>query len=288
LQIGVVFPQTEIGADVGGVRAYIQAVAEMGYKHLLPYDHVVGADPGHHTGWTGPYTHKSMFHEPFVLFGYAAALAPEMELVSGVFILPQRQAVLVAKQAAEVDVLANGKLRLGVGIGWNHVEYEALGMRFENRARRFEEQIELMRRLWTDPVITFEGRYHKVTAAGLNPMPVQRPIPLWIGGSAEPALKRAAVLGDGFFPQRPLENSWAKTLDRMREWREEAGKSWDGYGLEARVNAGQGTPWDWQRTHDEWQALGATHMSVNTMGAGLVGVDAHIQRLRDAKTVLGV
>jgi probable F420-dependent oxidoreductase len=287
VRVGVVFPQTEIGADVAGVRAYIQAVHELGYKHLLAYDHVVGADPSHHSPWTGPYTNKSMFHEPFLLFAYAAALAPDLEMVSGVFILPQRQAVLVAKQAAELDVLTGGKQRMGVGIGWNHVEYEALGMRFENRARRFEEQIELMRRLWTEPVLSFEGRYHKVTAAGLNPMPVQQPIPLWIGGSAEPALKRAAVLGDGFFPQRPLEGGWAKTIDRMHEWRQAAGKSWDGFGLEARVNAGSGTPWDWQRTHDEWQAMGATHISVNTMGGGLVGVDAHIQRLRDAKTVLG-
>ena len=288
MQIGAVFPQTEIGADVGGVRAYIQAVQELGYKHLLPYDHVVGADPSHHTGWTGPYTHKSLFHEPFVLFGYAAALAPELELVSGVFILPQRQAVLVAKQAAEVDVLTNGKLRLGVGIGWNHVEYEALGMDFRNRARRFEEQIELMRRLWTDPVITFEGRYHKVTSAGLNPMPVQRPIPVWIGGSAEPALKRAAEIADGFFPQCPLEGGWGPTLEKMRGWREAAGKSWERYGIESRVNAGQGTPEEWKRSLDDWQKLGATHASVNTMGGGLVGVDAHVRRLRDAKTVLGV
>ena len=151
-----------------------------------------------------------MFHEPFTLFGYLAAIAPGLELVTGVIILPQRQAVLVAKQAAEVDVLTAGKLRLGVGIGWNAVEYEALGMDFHNRGRRFEEQIDLMRRLWTEPVVSFDGRHHRVVAAGLNPLPIQRPIPVWIGGSSEAALKRAAEVADGFFPQRPLEGGWRR------------------------------------------------------------------------------
>ncbi|MDQ6673765.1 MAG: LLM class F420-dependent oxidoreductase, partial [Chloroflexota bacterium] len=208
MQIGVVFPQLEIGSDPAGVRAYAQAVQALGFKHLIVYDHVVGADPASYPGWSGPYTHQSQFHEPFVLFGYLAAVAPELELVTGVIILPQRQTVLVAKQAAEVDVLTSGKLRLGIGIGWNTVEYEALGMDFHNRGRRLEEQIELMRRLWTEPAVTFEGRYQRVTAAGLNPLPVQRPIPVWIGASAEPAIKRAAELADGFFPQRPLEGGW--------------------------------------------------------------------------------
>src|ERR1700736_1262660 len=157
MQIGVVFPQTEIGSDPAGVRAYTQAIQQLGYKHLLAYDHVVGADPASYPGWPpGVYTIASMFHEPFVLFGYLAAIAPGLELVTGVIILPQRQAVLVAKQAAEVDVLTSGKLRLGVGIGWNQVEYEALGMDFHNRGRRFEEQIELLRRLWTVEVVTFD------------------------------------------------------------------------------------------------------------------------------------
>src|ERR1700694_2216044 len=151
MQIGVVFPQTEIGPDPSGVRAYAQAVQELGFKHLMIYDHVVGADPASYPGWAGPYTVKSQFHEPFVVFGYLAAIAPELELVTGVIILPQRQTVLVAKQAAEVDVLTAGKLRLGIGIGWNAVEYEALGMDFHNRGRRFEEQIELLRRVGGDP-----------------------------------------------------------------------------------------------------------------------------------------
>jgi probable F420-dependent oxidoreductase len=282
MQIGVVFPQIEIGPDPAGVRAYAQAVQQLGFKHLMAYDHVVGADPASYPGWAGPYTVNSQFHEPFVVFGYLAAVAPELELVTGVIILPQRQTVLVAKQAAEVDVLTAGKLRLGIGIGWNTVEYEALGMDFRNRGRRFEEQIELLRRLWTEPVVTFEGRYHCVRAAGLNPMPVQRPIPLWIGGSAEPALKRAAETADGFFPQRPLDGGWPATLDKMRGWMKAAGRDPASFGIEARLNANSGTPDDWRKVVEEWRALGATHLSINTMGAGLEGPDAHVERLRQA------
>src|SRR6266516_4401442 len=189
MRIGVVFPQTEIGPDRGAVRAYAEAARDLGFAHLLAYDHVVGADPSQHPGWSGPYTHETLFHEPFVLFGYVAALAPELELVTGVIILPQRQTVLVAKQAAEVDVLTGGRFRLGIGIGWNHVEYEALGQDFRTRAPRFEEQIALLRRLFQEPVVTCEGRFDRITAAGINPLPLQRPIPLWIGGSAEPALR---------------------------------------------------------------------------------------------------
>jgi probable F420-dependent oxidoreductase len=283
MQIGVVFPQTEIGADPAGVRAYAQAVHQLGFEHLMVYDHVVGADPVSHPGWpSGAYTDKSMFHEPFALFGYLAAIAPGLELVTGVIILPQRQAVLVAKQAAEVDVLTSGKLRLGVGIGWNAVEYEALGTDFHNRGRRFEEQIELMRRLWTAPLVTFEGRYHRITAAGLNPLPVQRPIPLWIGASAEPAVKRAAELADGYFPQRPLEGGWPATMDKIHGWLKDAGRDPARFGIDARVNANAGTADDWHKVAEEWRVLGATHLSINTMGAGLLGPDAHVERLQQA------
>jgi probable F420-dependent oxidoreductase len=278
MQIGAVFPQTEIGADPGAVRAYAERVQELGFAHILAYDHVVGADPEVHTDWRGPYDLHTTFHEPLVLFGFLAAITT-VELVTGVIILPQRQTALVAKQAAEVDILTGGRFRLGVGIGWNAVEYEALGMNFTNRARRFEEQIAFLRRLWTEPVFTHAGRYERVTAAGLKPLPVQRPIPIWIGGSAEPALKRAAALADGFFPQRPLEGGWAPTLAKMRAWRAAAGRDWDGFGVEARLNAGTGTPDDWRRTLDEWRGLGATHISVNTMGGGLGAPDGHVERL---------
>jgi probable F420-dependent oxidoreductase len=282
MQIGVVFPQTEIGPDPAGVRAYAQAVQDLGYKHLLVYDHVLGADPAGHPSWSGPYTVDTLFHEPFVIFGYLAAIAPELELVTGVIILPQRQTALVAKQAAEVDVLTSGKFRLGVGIGWNAVEYEGLSMDFHNRGRRLEEQIQVMRRLWTEPTVTFAGRYHCITAAGINPLPIQRPIPVWIGGSAEAAIKRAAEIADGYFPQRPLDGGWPATFDKIRAWIEAAGRDVAKFGIECRVNAATGTPDDWQKQAEEWRALGATHLSINTMNGGLQGPDAHVERLRQA------
>src|SRR5881227_36065 len=183
MQIGVVFPQTEIGAAVEGVRAYGLRVEELGFAHVLVYDHVLGADPEVHKPWNGPYNVHTTFHEPFVMFGYLAAIT-SMELVTGIIILPQRQTALVAKQAAEVDLLTEGRFRLGVGLGWNAVEYEALGETFTNRGKRSEEQVEVMRKLWTEPSVTFNGKYHTVTGAGLAPLPVQRPIPVWFGAAS--------------------------------------------------------------------------------------------------------
>ena len=286
MQIGVVFPQTEIGADVGGVRAYAEAVQELGYAHVVAADHVLGADPAGHPGWSGPYTHESMIHEPFALFSFIAGVAPRLAVAPSVIILPQRQAALVAKQAAALDVLTNGRLRLGVGIGWNPVEFEALGMNFKDRARRFEEQIDLMRRLWTEPVVTYRGAYHTVTAAGLNPLPIQRPIPIWIGASAEAAVKRACRVADGFIPLRPLDGGWPATMEKIRDWLREAGRDPGSFGIEGRLQAGTGTLDDWRRTVDEWRELGATHLSVTTAGAGLRGADAHVQRLREVQDAL--
>jgi probable F420-dependent oxidoreductase len=286
VKLGAVFPQTEIGADPAGAREYAQAVQELGFDHLMAYDHVLGADDARHPGLVGPYRAEHMFHEILVLFGYVAAVAPELELVTGVVIAPQRQTALLAKQAAEIDILTGGRFRLGLGIGWNPVEYEALGEDFTNRGRRFEEQIELMRRLWTEQLIDFEGRWHTVTAAGLNPLPVQRPIPIWIGGSAERALRRTTRLADGYFPQRPLEGGWPATLERMREWLEEAGRDWSSFGIEQRINVAEGNPDDWRQTADEWRSLGATHLSLVTTGAGLESPGGHVERLREAKEAL--
>src|SRR3712207_5049701 len=203
MRLGAIFPQLESGADPVAIRDYAQAVEGMGYDHILIYDHVLGADTASRPNWRGPYTAQSLFHEPFVLYGYFAAVTERVELVTDVIILPQRQTALVAKQAAEIDVLSGGRLRLGVGIGWNEVEYEALGESFRNRGARSEEQIEVLRLLWTQEVVDFQGRWHTITAAGINPLPVRRPIPLWIGGTAEPVLRRIGRLGDGWFPQRP-------------------------------------------------------------------------------------
>jgi probable F420-dependent oxidoreductase len=285
VQVGVVFPQTSIGVDPGGVRAFAQAAQELGYKHLLAYDHVLGADGGRHPDLTGPYRAEHLFHEIFVLFGYLAGVVPGLELVTGVLVLPQRQTALVAKQAAEIDVLTGGRFRLGVGLGWNYVEFEALGEEFRNRGRRVEEQIEVLRRLWTEPVVDFEGRYHTIPAAGINPLPVQRPIPIWIGGSAEPAIRRAARIADGYFPQRPLEGGWPATMERFRGWIAEAGRDPASIGVEQRIDISSGTPDDWRREAEEWRALGATHLSV-TSREGVEGPDAHIERITQAAKAL--
>jgi probable F420-dependent oxidoreductase len=281
VKLGVVFPQTEIGADPGGVRAFAQAVEELGYDHLLAYDHVLGADVSARPDWPGPYTSEHQFHEIFVLFGHLAAIVPSLELVTGVLVLPLRQTALVAKQAAEIDILTGGRFRLGIGMGWNYVEFEALGQDFTNRGRRAEEQIEVLRRLWTEPVVDFDGEWHRIPAAGISPLPVQRPIPIWIGGSAEAAIRRAARTADGFFPQRPLDGGWPATMEQFRTWAQEAGRDPDAIGIEQRIDVSEGTPDDWRAAADEWRALGATHLSVTTMRGGLDGPDGHIERIRE-------
>jgi probable F420-dependent oxidoreductase len=286
MQIGVVFPQTEIGASPSGIKDYVQATEDLGYAHLLTYDHVLGADARQYPGWSGPYTHNDLFHEPFVLFGYLAALTRRLELVSGVIILGQRQTALVAKQAAEVDVLTGGRLRLGVGIGWNHVEYEALGTNFHDRGRRSEEQIAVLRALWTHEVVHFKGRWHQITHAGLNPLPVQRPIPLWLGGRAEAVVRRVGHLADGWFPQFAPDKAGEETLNRMRGYAREAGRDPATIGIEARINFAGGDPERWAHEAEAWQKLGATHLSVNTMKAGLRSPDEHIKAIRQLREAL--
>jgi probable F420-dependent oxidoreductase len=285
MQIGVVFPQTEIGADVGAVRAYAQRVEELGFEHLLAYDHVVGADPAVHEGWTGPYDVSTTFHEPLVLFGFLAAIT-SLELVTGIIILPQRQTVLAAKQAAEVDLLTNGRLRFGVGLGWNAVEYEALGKEFSNRGHRIEEQVALMRRLWTERSVTHDGDYERVTGAGLAPLPAQRPIPIWFGAASPPAYRRAGRLADGWFPQVPP----GPMLDEARTIVEEAaigaGRDPASLGMEGRVSWGDDGVERLVRHVERWRGVGATHVSVNTMRAGLLSVDDHLAVLETTATAL--
>ena len=284
MQIGVTFPQTEIGADPVAIRDYAQAVEGLGYSHLVAFDHVLGADPTHRPGWQG-YTQRDMFHEPFVLFGYLAALT-HLELVPAVIILPQRQTALVAKQAAEVDVLTGGKLRLGVGVGWNPVEYEALGMNFHMRGRIIEEQIEVMRLLWSREVVNYKGRFHTITEAGFNPLPVRRSIPLWMGGRADVLLRRTARIGDGWLPQGRPDEQMRETLERLRNYIREAGRDPDTVGIEARMNSRDGNLDEWIRQTEGWRNLGATHLSINTMGAGFKSFDEHIQAIRRYKESL--
>jgi probable F420-dependent oxidoreductase len=289
MRIGVVFPQTELGGDVGAVRAYAQGAGELGFTHVLAYDHVVGADPAVHPGWDGPYDVHTTFHEPMVLYGYLAAVTT-MELVTGIIIVPQRQTALVAKQAAEVDLLTGGRFRLGVGIGWNRVEYEALGQDFSRRGKRLEEQITLLRRLWTEQSVTFGGTFDQITGAGLAPLPVQRPIPVWVGGQSPPAYRRAGRLADGWFPQVAPGPQLEAARRIVTEAAAQAGRDPASLGMEGRVR--------WQQDQDQlaaamrqWQDSGATHLSVNTMGTGQQTVDDHLAALATAaeaaETIIG-
>jgi probable F420-dependent oxidoreductase len=240
MRIGVVFPQTEIGADPSGVRDYAQAVEQLGYRHILVYDHVLGASTSSRPDWKGAYNSEDMFHEVFVLYGYLAAITQTVELVTGVLVLPQRQTALVAKQAAEIDILSGGRLRLGIGVGWNAVEYQALNENFHNRGARSEEQIALLRALWSEPVVTFKGRWHTVEDAGLNPLPVQRPIPIWIGGYSEVTLRRTARLADGYFPAgKPADDQVRAAIEQLYSYLREAGRDVASFGLEARLSLGQ-------------------------------------------------
>lgn len=277
------FPQTEIGADRGGVRAWAEAVEEMGYRHILAYDHVIGAGTANRPGWRG-YTSDDLFHEVFVLFGYLAAVTRETELVTGVLILPQRQTGLVAKQAAEVDVLSGGRLRLGVGIGWNRVEYDVLGENFGDRGKRSEEQVALLRRLWAEPLIDFEGRSHEVVDAGINPLPVRREIPVWFGGTADALLRRTGRLGDGWMPQRGPDETARNSIAVIKQAAIDAGRDPRQIGLEPRLTLAN-TPADKRREFvDGWRELGATHLSVNTMGMRFGTVDDHLEALRETLT----
>ena len=283
LRIGAVFPQTELGHDTGAIRTWGQEAERAGYRHALIYDHVLGADPAIHVPGAVPTT-SGPRSAAFVLFGYLAALT-SLELVTGVIILPQRQTALVAKQAAEVDLLTGGRFRLGVGIGWNEVEYQALGKDFGNRGRRSEEQIALLRRLFTQQSVTFEGADEQVIGAGISPLPVQRPIPIWIGGSSPRACQRIGRLADGWFPQVAPGPALDEARGIVDQAARDAGRNPADIGLEGRVNY-TGDLDTALASIENWRAVGATHVTINTMGAGLSGVDNHLAVLRDLATSL--
>lgn len=286
MKIGVVFPQTEIEADPGAIREYAQVAEEIGYHHILVYDHVLGANPDRPGGWRGPYTYENPFLSPFLLYSYMAAITTRLHFVTGILILPQRETALVAKQAATLDVLSNGRFRLGVGVGWNAVEYEALNQDFHTRGKRIEEQIDVIRRLWAEPLVTFEGRWHNIPDAGLNPRPVQQPIPIWMGSHADAVLRRIARLGDGWFPGYRTPEAAGEALEKLREYTAAEGREWRELGIEPRLHYRYGTPASWSELARAWEAAGATHLSVNTMGAGLTDAAAHITAIREVAAVL--
>lgn len=269
MQVGVVFPQSEIGTDPEVIRDFVTTAESLGYTHLRVYDHVLGAvhedrDPP----LTGPYTNMTPFHEPFVLFGFLAAHTSRIELVAGVLILPQRQTALVAKQAAEVELLSHGRLRLGVGTGWNYVEYEALNEDFSNRGRRQEEQIELLRMLWSEPLLDYTGQWHRIDRASILPRP-ERSIPIWLGGFSDIVYRRAARMADGFLFARSAESA-ETVFPTLRRYVEDEGRDPAGFGIDALVQLDGGAD-AWRSQAERFRNLGASHITLTTMGAGLEG-----------------
>ncbi len=289
MHIGVVFPQTEFGNDPIAIRDYAQTVEGLGFSHVVAFDHVLGANPNRPGGWQGAYTHESAFHEPFVLFSYMAAVTQRLGFATGILILPQRETALVAKQVATLDVLSGGRLRLGVGLGWNEVEYVALNQDFHRRGRRIEEQVTLLRLLWTQPLVTFSGRWHTILDAGLNPLPMQRPIPIWFGGHADAVLRRVARMGDGWMPTRYRTAAEAQpVLEQLDRYLADAGRTRASLGLEPRLWYGDGQPDTWPAVIQDWQAAGATHLSMNTMGMGFNTPSAHLAALRTFAQAIGL
>ena len=285
MQIGAVFPQTEIGNDPEVVRSWAQTVEQADYGHILAFDHVLGAGADTRPGWAG-YTHETAFHEVFVLFGFLAAVTTTVELATGVLVLPQRQTALVAKQAAEVDVLSGGRMRLGVGVGWNRVEYQALGEDFSNRGARSAEQVEVMRALWAEPKTSFSGRWHTIDNAGIEPRPVRGRIPVWFGGNADAVLRRVGRIGDGWLPQSPPHEQARLTLERVRGYAEAAGRDPAGIGFEARLVLAEVPESHWLDFALGWRQIGATHLCVSTMGLGLAKPGEHADLIRQVRRTL--
>jgi probable F420-dependent oxidoreductase len=286
INIGLVYPQTEYGSDPAAIKEYAQMAEELGFTHIVAYDHVLGANPERREGWRGRYTYKTSFQEPFVLFSYMAGITSKVHFVTGILVLPQRQTALVAKQAATLDILSGGRFRMGVAVGWNYVEFEALGMNFHNRGARIEEQVTLLRKLWTEPLVNFEGKYHTVPDAGINPLPNKRPIPIWFGGQSDPVLRRTARMGDGWMINHHTPESTRHDLDKLLQYMEEEGRDIENFGLEARLYAAEGSPDTWQKQVEAWVNMGVTYLSINTMGAELDTPQKHLNLVRQYADVL--
>lgn len=288
MNLGVVLPTVELGPSPAVIREYAQRAQELGYTHLVVQDHVLGVDPSAHAGWDHPYTNMTPTPDPFIQSAFLAAAVPGMELVTGVVVLPQRQTALVAKQAAEVDILTGGNFRLGVGIGWNQVEYQALGADFHTRGARSEEQVELMRALWTQPSVTFEGQFHRIDAVGINPLPVQRPIPVWFGGGADALLRRVARMGDGWItePQVQTRKQNQAMLDRLFGFAEELGRDPASIGIEGRVElVDNPTEHDVLAALRDWHDMGIDIVTLSTRAVGLDSPQQQMDALRRYKDV---
>ena len=265
MRMGALFPQFEIGADPAAVRDFAQAAEDLGYAHITAFDQVIGLNKKSRPNWKYVHDAEDMFHELFVLYGYLAAITRKVELVTGILILPMRGTAVVAKQAAEVDVLSRGRLRLGVGMGVKPEEFEACNENFKNRGKRADEQIEVLRQLWTAPLITYAGKYHRIEDGGLNPLPVQRPIPIWIGGISDAAIDRVARLGDGWLPNFQADEVGRSAIEKMRSLARRYGRDPAAIGIEATMTIIDRTPDQLREEVEAWRRLGATHITVNTM-----------------------
>ena len=281
MRCGVVYPQVELNGDPGAVKAFAQAAEDLGYDHFLMYDHVLGAEHAdREPKLSGPYTETDPFHEPLIAFAYLAGITKRIEFTTGVIVLPQRQTALFAKQAADIDLFSGGRLRLGVGVGWNWVEFDALevGAHFRRRGKREENQIALMRKLWTEAVVTHTDKDHRVERAGILPLP-ERSIPIWLGGFSKPAFDRAARIADGFLFSGRSQDEAVQIKTSMEQKLREHGRENEPFGFEQIQQYGRG-PQMWPQDIAAWRAAGGSHISVVTMNAGLTGIDAHIDAIR--------
>jgi len=289
MELGTVLPTLELGADPEPLREYAQGVETAGYGHVLASDHVLGVDPDR--DWGGPYDNDDLFHEPLTTLSHLAAVTDDLGFGTAILILPQRQTALVAKQAAQVDRFCGGEFRLGVAVGWNPLEYVALGEEFDDRGPRMTEQLDVLQRLWTEDVVEFEGRFHDLPGVGINPRP-EEPVPLWLGGTADPVKRRIAERGDGWVPQfDPAEDpdeAEAELAD-LHGYVERAGREPDDIGLQGRMGAAPGEEEEWVRRAEAWREVGADYLAVTTQGQGLDGVGDHVDLLADvAETLDGV
>ena len=285
-QIGAFFPTRDMPADRVAIRDWAQAAEAIGFDFIEVPDHVLGADRTALPDFKGPYDVDDAFHETFVTLTYIAAVTERIGLASGVLILPQRQTALVAKQAAQLDIVSGGRLRLGIGVGWNPVEYDALGQDWHVRGQRQAEQIALMQQLWTERTVTFAGRFDHVQHAGINPLPIQRPIPIWFGGGVDAVLRRAATYGQGWMPLGQPDQQIEAQLERLHAYLRAAGRDPAAFGLEAWIRSSSGAPDTWRRASERWQALGATHITFYTSGQGVGTVAQQIEALRRFRDIV--
>ena len=280
MEIGAVFPHNEIGTDPQAIKDYAQGVEELGVTHILIYDHVLGADRDRPGGFEGPYDKDVAFHEPFTTFAFIAAVTKKLDMITTVMILPQRQTVLVAKQAAELAILSNNRFKLGIGVGWNTVEYTGLNENFKNRGKRQEEQVELMRLLWESEVLEYKGDYHHIDKASINPRP-SKSVPIWFGGGAPQLIERCADLGDGWIPLMGPNEAARKTLAAIKEKRKSKGLDWDNFGVQAQAQYAGGDAERWNKHAEKWRNLGASHLAIATHNAEPTNVDGHLGRIKE-------